>query len=148
MCVRSWQKSDIRRLGMNKLLLVLMLGGMLAGSGCEKKEERILPKVDSANQIEAGEQSRIEREEFIRQAQKEIDDLSVKLEDLRKKALDATGNARKKLDQQVVALEQEQKNVQGKLANLKAEIGEKWKDLKAGVTTAIEKLRQSVQEAI
>lgn len=132
---------------MNKLLLVLMLGGV-AGSGCEKKEERILPKVDSVNQIEAGEQSRIEREEFIRQAQKEIDDLGVKLDEIRKKAVEATGAVKNKLDQKIVALEQEQKNVEEKLVNLKAEAGEKWKELKAGVTAAIEKLRQSVQDEI
>jgi len=121
---------------------------MLAGSGCEKKEERILPKVDSANQIEAGEQSRIEREEFIRQAQKEIDDLGVELDEIRKKAVEATGAVKNKLDQKIMALEQEQKNVEEKLVNLKAEAGEKWKELKAGVTAAIEKLRQSVQDAI
>ena len=133
---------------MNKLLLVLMLGVMLAGSGCEKKEERILPKVDSEKQIEAGEQSRIEREEFIRQAQKEIDDLGVKLDDIRKKAVEATGAVKNKLDQKIVALEQEQKNVEEKLANLKAEAGEKWKELKAGVTAATGKFRQSVQDAM
>jgi predicted nucleic acid-binding Zn-ribbon protein len=124
------------------------VGGMLAGLGCEKREERILPKVDSANQIEAGEQSRIEREEFIRQAQKEIDDLGVKLDDIRKKAVEATGAVKNKLDQKIVALEQEQKSVEEKLANLKAETGEKWKELKAGVTAATEKLRQSVQDAM
>lgn len=140
--------ADIRRSGMNKLLLVLMLGGVLAGSGCEKREERILPKVDSANKIEAGEQSRIEREEFIRQAQKEIDDLGVKLDDIRKKTVEATGAVKNKFDQKIVALEQEQKNVEEKLANLKAEAGEKWKELKAVVTAAIEKLRQSVQDAM
>lgn len=133
---------------MTKLLLALLLGVMLAGSGCEKKEERILPKVDTANQADAGEQSRSEREEFVRQAQKEIDDLSAKLDDIRKKAMDATGNAKQKLDQQVVLLEQEKKDVEGQLAKLKAEIGEQWKDLKAGVTAAIEKLRRSVQKTI
>ncbi|HUX89925.1 MAG TPA: hypothetical protein VMV48_04480 [Gallionellaceae bacterium] len=133
---------------MNKLLLALMLGVMLAGSGCEKKEERILPKVGTADQIDAGEQSRIEREEFVRQAQKEIDELSAKLDDIRTKAVDATGSAKQKLDQQIVLLEQERKDVEGQLARLKAEIGEQWKDLKAGVTAAIERLRRSVQEAI
>lgn len=125
-----------------------MLGVMLAGSGCEKKEERILPKVGTADQIDAGEQSRIEREEFVRQAQKEIDELSAKLDDIRTKAVDATGSAKQKLDQQIVLLEQERKDVEGQLARLKAEIGEQWKDLKAGVTAAIERLRRSVQEAI
>lgn len=133
---------------MNKLLLALMLGVMLAGSGCEKKEERILPKAGTSDQVDAGEKSRIEREEFVRQARKEIDDLSAKLDEIRKKAVDATGSAKQKLDQQIVLLEKERKDVEGQLAELKAEVGEQWKDLKAGVTAAIEKLRRSVQEAI
>ena len=56
----------------------------------------------------------------------------------RKKTVEATGDVKNKLDQKIVALEQEQKNVEEKLANLEAEAGEKWKQFKAGVTAAIE----------
>ena len=133
---------------MNKLLPVLLLGLMLAVSACEKKEERILPKVGATDQTDASEKSSSDREAFIQQAQKEIDELADKLADIRKKAVAATGTAKDKLDQQVLALEQEQKNVAEKLANLKSEVGEKWKDLKAGVTVAIEQFKKSVQNAI
>jgi len=134
---------------MNKLLPALLLGLMLATtSACEKKEERILPKVGATDQTDATEKSSSDREAFIQQAQKEIDELGDKLANIRKKALAATGTAKDKLDQQVLALEQEQKNVAEKLANLKSEVGEKWRDLKAGVTAAIEQLKKSVQNAI
>lgn len=133
---------------MNKLLPVLLLGLMLAAAACEKKEERILPKVGSTDQTDAIEKSSSERVAFVQQAQKEIDEVGDKLADIRKKEVAATGTAKDKLDQQVLALEQEQKNVAEKLANLKSEVGEKWKDLKAGVTAAIEQLKKSVQNAI
>jgi len=133
---------------MNKFLPVLLLGLMLATSACEKKEERILPKVGSTEQADAVEKSGSDRAAFIQQAQKELDELGIKLGDIRKKAVAATGTAKDKLDQQLLALEQERRNVEEKLANLKSEVGEKWKDLKAGVTAAIEQLKQSVQNAI
>lgn len=133
---------------MDKLLLALLSVLILAVAACEKKEERILPKVDSVAQNDAGAQSKLEREEFTRQAQKEFDELSVKLADLRKKAATATGSAREKLNLQLLALEEEQKNVAEKLAKLEAAIGEKWKELKSDFTTAFEKFRQSVKNAI
>jgi len=136
---------------MNKLVLVLMLGGMLLStSACEKKEERILPKVDSAARvdIDVAEQSRLEREAFINQAQNEIDELGVRLADFRKKAAEASGKAREKLDQQVLAMEHDQKDVEEKLAILRLAIGEQWKELRGGVSSAIEQFKQSVDKAI
>lgn len=136
---------------MNKLLTVLMIGLMLAGTACEKKEERILPKVGSAEQVDASqvaasEQARIEREAFISQAQAQIDELGKKLADVRQKAVTATGKAKEKLNQQVLVLEKEQRNVEENLANLKSALGETWKDFKSGVTSAIEQFKQAVQK--
>lgn len=79
---------------MNKLFLVIQLGLMLATQACEKKEERILPKVGSMARIDAGEQSGSEREKFIRQTQREMDELAIKLLDIRQKAQGVTGRAR------------------------------------------------------
>jgi hypothetical protein len=133
---------------MNKLLPLLLLGLMLAITACEKKEERILPKVGSTDQTEAFEKPGPDRVAFIHQAQQEIDELGIRLADIRKKAVAATGKAKDKPDRQDLALEQEQKNVEEKLASLNSEAGEKWKGLKAGVIAAIEQLKKSVQNAI
>jgi hypothetical protein len=64
---------------MNILLPVLMLGLLLATTACEKKEERILPKVGSTDQTEVLEKSATECVAFIQQAQNEIDELGIKL---------------------------------------------------------------------
>jgi len=133
---------------MDKLLLMLLSVLILGTAACEKKEERILPKVEPALQSDAGKQSKLERDAFIQKAQKEFDELGDKLTELRKKAVDATGSAREKLDQQLLALEQEQKDVAEKLANLKSAIGEKWKEFKSEFTTSFEKFKQSVKNAI
>jgi len=133
---------------MNKFLSVLLLGMLLSTSACEKKEERILPKVESATQTSAAEQARIEREAFISKAQNEVDELGVKLAEIRKKAVDASGNAKEKLNQQILGLEQEKKGVEEKLTEMKSAVGEKWKEFQAGVTAAIEQFKQSVKNAI
>jgi cation transport regulator ChaC len=134
---------------MHNLWLALVMGLMLSFTACEKKkEEGILPKVDSASQIETGKPSSIERDAFIRQVQQEIDKQAAELADIRNKAAVATGQAKDKLEQQLKKLEQEKKIVDEKLAGLKASVGEKWKELKADVVSAIDKFRQSVKSAM
>ena len=133
---------------MNKLLPVLMLGMLLSISACEKKEERILPKVETTTQNNVTDQARVEREAFISKVQNEFDELGIKLTEIRKKAVDASGNAKEKLNRQVLALDQEQKSAEEKLANMKSAIGESWKEFKDGVTTSIEKFKQSVKSAM
>lgn len=132
---------------MNKLLLALLIGMLLGSSACEKKEEGTLPKVDSAMQAGDGDQYMTERDEFVRKAQKELDELGVKLAGLERIAADATGSAQERLDQKIVALQDEQKIVEEKLANLKSAAGEKWKELKAAVTEGIDKLKAAMQSS-
>ena len=115
---------------MNKLLAVLLLGILLSISACEKKEERILPKVATTTQNTVTDQATIEREAFISKAQNEFDELGVKLAEIGKKAVDASGNAREKFNRQVLPLVQEQKSVEEKLANMKPAIGEAGKNLR------------------
>lgn len=133
---------------MNKLLLVLLSVLLVFTAACEKKEEQILPKVDAVAPGEVGEQAKLEREMYVREAQKELDELAISLAEIRKKAVVARGNAREKLDQQIQTLEQEQKDVAGKLFNLKSAIGDKWQELKSDFATSFEKFKQSVKNAI
>lgn len=131
---------------MNRLLPLLMLGLLFAITACEQKEERNIPRVESADQADAALQSRLEREAFISQAQNEIDTLDVRVAEIRKKAMEATGAARAKLTQHISELEQKHKNVEEKLAGLRMEIDEKWKVMKVEVTAAIEQFRKAVNK--
>jgi hypothetical protein len=134
---------------MNKWLMALVLGLVVAATACERhNEERNLPKVDSAVQVNEGDKSGSERDEFVREAQREIDELAAKMAGIRNRTLAATGQAKETFEQQLAELEQEQKIVEAKLASLKSAIGDKWKELKADVTAAIGKFKQSLKNAL
>lgn len=135
---------------MHRLLLSVLLGLMLFSSACENKEERMLPGTEAIAPVyksDTRQMATSEQNEFVDKMQQQIDELSLKLADLKKKAVSESGKAREKLDRQISALEREQKNIEAKLADLKSAIGEKWKELKSGVTDAIESLKKSVKNA-
>jgi len=140
---------------MNRLLILLLLGVSLALSACQKKEDETAPKMSSEEvkkevkeaAVAVGEHVNQERNEFVDKVQKEMDELNNKLAELKKQALEATGEAKTKLDQQIQNLEQELKAAEQKLADLKSATGDKWNELKAGVSDAVEHLKQSFQKA-
>ncbi len=138
----------------NKLLFTIFLGVLLCASACDRKGERALPEIVSANtqsittagQVAGRQEAGSERDEFVNKAQRDIDALNLKLAEVKKRAERATGKAKTQLDRQIVVLEREMKNGEAKLAELKSAIGEKWKELQAGVTAAIEQLKQSIKK--
>ncbi len=139
---------------MKRLLLPVLLGLAFTVSAAEKREEGVPPKTGSADvRKETGEaidamtaKARQERDEFVGKAQKEMAELNKKMAELRKKAKKLSGEAKARLDQQIRNLEPELKAAEQKLADLKSATGEKWEELKAGVSGAIDRLKQSVQK--
>lgn len=139
---------------MKRLLLPVLLGLAFTVSAAEKREEGVPPKTGSADvRKETGEavdamtaKARQERDEFVAKAQKEMAELNKKMAELRKKAKKLSGEAKARLDQQIRNLEPELKAAEQKLADLKSATGEKWEELKAGVSGAIDRLKQSVQK--
>jgi Skp family chaperone for outer membrane proteins len=138
---------------MKNLLLPVLLGLALNVSAAEKREEGVPPKTGSADvRKEAGEaidaataKARQERDEFVGKAQKELAELKKKMAELRKKAKKLSGEAKAKLDRQIQNLEPELKAAEQKLADLKSATGEKWEELKSGVSRAIDRLKQAMQ---
>ncbi len=139
---------------MKRLLLPVLLGLAFTVSAAEKREEGVPPKTGSADvRKETGEaidamtaKARQERDEFVGKAQQEMAELNKKMAELRKKAKKLSGEAKARLDQQIRNLEPELKAAEQKLADLKSATGEKWEELKAGVSGAIDRLKQSVQK--
>ncbi|GAO37730.1 hypothetical protein SCT_3166 [Sulfuricella sp. T08] len=138
---------------MKSLLLPVLLGLALSVPAAEKKED-VPPKAGSADvRKEAGEavdatkaKARQERDEFVGKAQKELAELNKKMAELKKKAKKLSGEGKAKLDRQIQDLEPELKAAEQKLADLKSATGEKWEELKAGVSGAIGRLKQSMQK--
>lgn len=139
---------------MKRLLLPVLLGLALTVSAAEKREEAIPPKTGSADvRKEAGEtidaataKARQERDEFVAKAQKEMAELNKKMAELRKKAKKLGGKAKARLDRQIQNMEPELKAAEQKLADLKSATIERWEGLKAGVSGAIDCLKQAMQK--
>ncbi len=130
-------------------LMLLTFAMLVTASACERqKEERGLPRVDFAAQADQGNQRDWERDRFASEVQREVDELAARIEELRGKALSATGKAREKIEQQIAALEQEQNDLEEKLTAMKAAMGDKWKEFKEDIAAAISKFRQSVKNAM
>lgn len=145
-----------------RLRLVVLVCSVLAITACEnQREKRNLPRVDSRNvdtpkldsrsddtvQPDRLDQLSAERDRFASEVQKEVDELSSEIAELRKKTLTATGQARENIQQRLAALEQERKTVEEKLAAMKAAMGEKWKELREDISNSLGKLKKSVKEA-
>ena len=139
---------------MKYLLLPVLLGLVLNVSAAEKREEGVPPKANSADvRKEAGEtvdaataKARQERDEFVVKAKKELAELNKKMSELKNKAKKLSGEGKAKLDRQIQDLEPELKAAEQKLADLKSATGEKWEELKAGVSGAIDRLKQSMKK--
>lgn len=139
---------------MKSLLLPVLLGLALSVSAAEKREEGTPPRTGSADvRKETGEavdamtaKARQERDEFVGKAQKELAELNKKMAELKKKAKKLSGEGKDKLDRQIQDLEPELKAAEQKLADLKSTAGAKWEELKAGVSGAIDRLKQSMKK--
>lgn len=140
---------------MKRLLLPVLLGLAFTVSAAEKSEEGAPPKAGSADvRKETGEavdaitaKARQERDEFAAKAQKELAELKKNMAALNKKAKKLGGEAKAKLDQQIQSLEPELKAAEQKLADLKSATGEKWAELKTGVSSAIDRVKQTMKKA-
>lgn len=138
------------------LMFVLVgLSAILFFSGCEKKEEFVKPKTagESAKQARVPdsqstqEQAKQMRDEFVAKMQQEMDELNMKLAELRAKAQSLSGQAREEIEAQIKRLEQEQKEAAVKFDALKAATVETWNELKSGAAEALERFKRSIEKA-
>ncbi|MFZ2393017.1 hypothetical protein, partial [Rhodoferax sp.] len=77
-------------------------------------------------------------------AQQEVAELGAKIETLRKQAQQ---RATAELQPKILALDQEMKNLQTKLTELKATTTDQWKTIKVDVESAIDHLRNAIDKA-
>ena len=88
-----------------------------------------------------------ERDKYIHQAQKEIDELRVGIDRLGVKAREARDDAKARLDADIKALDKKWDATESKLGDVKAADARAWKKLKSGMDSAIEDLKQSFARA-
>jgi hypothetical protein len=119
---------------------ILNKEGKIVLPGATKEAVKAMPKFEYAT-------TSTTRDQFIAKADKELGAAQTKIADLERKAAAATGEAKIKLDQQLVSLKQELKVASDKLAALKATSVEKWKEFEVDVSKAMERVRASIAKA-
>ena len=88
-----------------------------------------------------------ERDKYIRQAQKEVDELRVDIDRLEIKAQAARDDVKARLDADIKALDKKWDATEAKLGDVKSANAKAWKRLKFGMDSTIEDLKQSLARA-
>jgi DNA anti-recombination protein RmuC len=139
---------------MNRLTIAILLGTSLAAFGCSKEEQASSTRV-SAEDVRKDTRQAVgtttqfieqEKDDFVRAAQHELDQLKDQLARLKSQAQSATGEARDKLDAQTAQLEPQLQAAEEKLAELKAASAEKWREAKEVLARQLDRLKQSLDQ--
>ena len=88
-----------------------------------------------------------ERDKYIRQAQKEVNELRAGIDRLGAKAQAARDDVKARLDADIKVLDKKWDATEAKLGDVKAANARAWKRLKSGMDSAIEDLKQSLARA-
>jgi cob(I)alamin adenosyltransferase len=83
-----------------------------------------------------------ERDDLIVHAQKAMDELKAAVEELKKRADKASGEAKGSLDQQLRSLQDDQKKLERRLQELKAITAQQWRQLQEEIERALQQFRQ------
>lgn len=114
--------------------------GKIVLPGATKAAVQAMPKFDYAS-------TSTTQAQFVAKADKELLAAQTNIADIERKAAVATGEAKTKMDEQIVILKQELKVAQDKLASLKAAGAEKWKEFEVDVSKAIDRMRAAIHKA-
>jgi sporulation protein YlmC with PRC-barrel domain len=114
--------------------------GRIVLPGATRDTVKALPPFDYAS-------STTRHEQFLARADQDIAKAKEKLAEIEKKAAATTGEAKTKLDQQIVVLRQDLKVVEDKMSALKQASASKWKEFEADVSRAVTRLRASIDKA-
>jgi hypothetical protein len=90
----------------------------------------------------AADYAKQEKDQYVAQAQKDLDDAKMELAKLKSKAKNATAKGRAELDRDVEAAERKWKTAEEKLGELKAAGEESWKNFRTGVDNAVDDVKQ------
>lgn len=136
-----------------KRLLSIFIVLITLITACEKVDESKRPKTDTqeiknkATEVAAvmSEKARQERDEFVSNIQAEMDALNIQMEELAQRAETESGEIKEKMNHQLKSLKEKRNKVLQKMAEIESETSEKWYTLKAGVSSALEDLKQAIK---
>jgi chromosome segregation ATPase len=88
-----------------------------------------------------------EKQDYIKQIQNTLDDVSKDIDKLKEKAQSATGDARAKIDSTIATLKAQQETATKKLQELRSSTGAAWGEMKTGMSKAADDLRKAYEDA-
>jgi hypothetical protein len=135
-----------------RFTLVLSAGLLALGCGANSSPTSPPdPKVTEAkDKIRDAEKATVEaakakRDEFVRDFQKGLDVLDTKLKALEQRAAEATGDAKKELDEKVKVAKAKRDVAAKKLSELKEASHDRWEKVKDGVGNAFDDLKKAFE---
>ncbi len=87
------------------------------------------------------------KDAYVQKIQARLNAWDSEIEGLRAKAIEANADARIAIEEQIVAVEQQQREAQQKLDELRQSNEDAWGDLKAGAESAWMSLEKAVESA-
>ena len=115
-------------------------GGKLVMAGATQDTIKSMPPFEYANDS-------ARRDKFVAAADQDIAKAKTKLAELQKSATTASGDAKAKLDQQIVGLQLDLKSAEAKLTDMKRAGAKRWKEFEADVSAATARLRKWLEPA-
>jgi hypothetical protein len=88
-----------------------------------------------------------EKQDYIKQIETTLDDISKKINELKDKAQTATGDARAKIDSTITTLKAQQETATKKLQELRSSTGAAWGEMKTGMSKAVDELHKAYEDA-
>ena len=111
------------------------VNGKMELKGATKESMKQMPKFEYATKT-------AEREAFVANAEQDIQKGKDKLAELNKKASNEKSDMKVKINAEKLELQQQIKNAEAKLTELKNATEKKWREYEAGVTAAIASVRK------
>jgi TolA-binding protein len=135
---------------------MLMLAGLLAASGCERKPADQTPgkvtsedvRRDAGQAVEtAVEYSRQTKEEFQTKLEARLEELDGEIAKLREKGRDLKDQAKADWDRKMADLQTKRDAARAKLAEVRDASAEAWKDVQKGAQSAWDELDKAFRDA-
>jgi uncharacterized phage infection (PIP) family protein YhgE len=135
-----------------KISIVFLLAALLAACGRSDQTTGTVTasdvKKESREAAEtAAEYSRQQYQAFMQQAKSKLDDIDRRIQQLRDKGELLQGQAQEAARAELQKLQQDRGAIREKMQTLEKSGAEAWKDMQAGVKSAMDRLDQAVDRA-
>ncbi|MDO8653064.1 MAG: PRC-barrel domain-containing protein [Undibacterium sp.] len=108
--------------------------------GASKDAVKAMPQFEYASDT-------TKHEKFVAKAEQDLAKAKEKLAEIQKKSATVTGEAKVKMDQQIIVLQKDLKAAEDKLAEMKRAGAKRWKEFESGVNKTMARMKQSLEDA-